>query len=86
MWVTLAVAGLGVLVWAGDDVRARLRGKPTEQVKMYRIYLTENHWNEVEYSRGNPYMETCVDALMPHFGHLPCWYLRKHDIKMIGNP
>lgn len=82
----LVVAAASVLTYAADDLRARFRGKPTEKVKVYLIYLTMNRWNEVEYSRGNPVMETCVDALMPHFGHLPCWYLRKHDMRQIGNP
>jgi hypothetical protein len=82
----LALAGLTVLTYAGDDVWARLRGRPVEQVKVDRMYRAMNHWNEVEYSVGTPVMETCVDALMPHFGYVPCWYLLRHTLQHIGNP
>ena len=27
--------------------------------------------------------QTCVHALFPHAGYLPCWYLRKSDIKEV---
>jgi len=80
----LILLALAALTYAGDDVYARLRGRPTEQIKVGRYYAAVNHWNEVEYSVGPSVMETCVDALMPHFGHTPCWYLRKHTIQQIG--
>ena len=82
----LALAGLTALVYAGDDLWARHRGKPVEQLKVDRIYAAMNQFNQVEYSVGTPTMETCVDALMPHFGHVPCWYLRRHTFQQIGNP
>ena len=80
----LALVGLAVLIYLGDDLWARYRGRPVEQIKIGRYYAAVNHWNEVEYSVGNPTMETCVDALMPHFGYRPCWYLRRHPIQQIG--
>ncbi len=82
----LALAGLTALVYAADDLFARLHGRPVEQIKVGRLYAALNHFNEVEYSVGTPVMETCVDALMPHFGYVPCWYLRRHTIRQIGNP
>jgi hypothetical protein len=48
------------------------------------VYAAVNHYNQVEYSIGTPVMEQCVDALMPHFGHKPCWYLQRHTIQQIG--
>jgi len=45
-----------------------------------------NHWNQVEYSVGPSVMQTCVDALMPHFGYTPCWYLRRHTYQQISSP
>ena len=73
-------------IYAGEDIWARLRGRPVEQVKVDRIYAAMNQWNQVEYSVGTPVIETCVDALMPHFGYAPCWYLRRHTLQQIGNP
>jgi hypothetical protein len=82
----LALAALTILIYAGDDLWARHQGRPTEEVKVYRLYAAMNRWNEVEYSVGTPVMQTCVDALMPHFGYVPCWYLRRHTYQQIGNP
>lgn len=84
LWGCLALIGLTALVYVVDDLWARHRGQPVEQIKVGRLYVAVNHFNQVEYSVGTPVMETCVDALMPHFGHTPCWYLRKHDIQKIG--
>jgi hypothetical protein len=86
LWGCAELAGAGVLVYAGDDLWARFHGQPVEQLKVDRLYLAMNHWNQVEYSVGTPVMQTCVDALMPHFGYVPCWYLRRHTIRQVGNP
>jgi hypothetical protein len=82
----LALAGLTALIYAGDDLWARFQGRPVEQVKVDRVYAAENHWNQIEYSVGTEVMETCVDALMPHFGYAPCWYRRRHTLEQIGDP
>jgi hypothetical protein len=82
----LVLAALTAIVYAGDDLWARHEGRPTEEVKVYRMYAAMNRWNEVEYSVGPTEMETCVDALMPHFGYKPCWYLKRHTYEQIGNP
>ena len=80
----LALVSLAALIYLGDDLWARYRGRPVEQMKVGRLYAEVNHFNELEYSVGTPVMETCVDALLPHFGYTPCWYLRRHDIRQIG--
>jgi len=76
--------GLTALTYAADDLWARHRGRPVEQVKVYNMYTDVNRWNELEYSVGKAAMETCVDSLMPHFGHAPCWYLRRHTVRYIN--
>ena len=80
----LALLSLAALLYVADDLWARYRGRPVEQMKIGRLYAAINHFNELEYSVGTPVMETCVDALLPHFGYTPCWYLRRHDIRQIG--
>jgi hypothetical protein len=84
LWGCLALLGLTAFIYVADDLWARFRGRPTEQIKVGRLYAAVNHWNEVEYSVGTPIMETCVDALLPHFGYTPCWYLQRHTIQQIG--
>jgi hypothetical protein len=80
----LALGTLTGVIYLADDLWARFRGRPVEQIKVGRVYAVVNHFNEIEYSIGAPAMETCVEALMPHFGHTPCWYLRRHTIQQIG--
>jgi len=48
------------------------------------VYAEVNHYNQVEYSIGTPAIETCIEALLPHFGYAPCWYLRRHTLQQIG--
>jgi len=82
----LALAGVCAFIYAVDDLAARFHGKPTELMKVDRYYAAMNRWNQVEYSIGTPVMETCTEALLPHFGYVPCWYLRRHTIQQVGNP
>jgi hypothetical protein len=84
LWVCLVLVSLTAVVDVVDDLWARFRGQPVEQIKVGRLYAAVNHFNEVEYSVGTPVMETCVDALLPHFGYTPCWYLQRHTIQQIG--
>ncbi|HLJ48553.1 MAG TPA: hypothetical protein VKU01_21205 [Bryobacteraceae bacterium] len=81
--VLLVLTGVAAFAYAADDAWARYRGRPVEQMKVDRVYLAMNRWNEVEYSLGTPVTQTCIDALMPHFGYAPCWYLRKHTLQQI---
>jgi hypothetical protein len=80
----LAVVAFAALVYGAEDLYARMRGRPTEQVKVDQIYSEVNHYNELEYSAGSELMETCVDALLPHFGYKPCWYLKRHTLEHMG--
>ena len=83
LWVCLSLVGVAAFLYAADDISARFRGRPVEQIKIGRYYAVMNRWNEMEYSVGSPTMETCVDALLPHFGHKPCWYLKRHTIQEV---
>jgi hypothetical protein len=76
--------GLAALTYLADDLWARSRGRPLEEIKIDRVYADVNHWNQVEYSIGSPILEMCIDSLMPHFGYTPCWYLRRHTLRQIG--
>jgi hypothetical protein len=84
LWGCFALVSLTGLIYLVDDLWARFRGRPVEQIKVGRVYAAVNHFNQVEYSIGTPAIETCVETLMPHFGYTPCWYLRRHTIQQIG--
>jgi hypothetical protein len=84
LWGCFALLSLAGLIYLGDDLYARSHGRPVEQIKVGHVYAAFNHFNQVEYSIGPSAMETCIEALMPHFGYRPCWYLRRHTIQQIG--
>jgi hypothetical protein len=48
-----------------------------DTIKVDQLYAVPNKWNEVDWSRGTPVMERCVNSLFPHFGSRPCWYVRR---------
>lgn len=84
LWGCVALVSFTALIYVFDDLWARHRGRPVENIKVGRLYADVNRYNETEFSVGTPVMQTCVEALMPHFGLTPCWYLRRHDIQQIG--
>jgi len=84
LWGCFALLTLAGLIYLADDLSARSQGRPVEQIKIGHVYAAVNHYNQVEYSIGPSAMETCIEALMPHFGFTPCWYLQRHKIQQIG--
>ena len=80
----LALLILTGLIYLADDLYARSRGRPVEQMQIGRVYAAVNRYNQVEYSIGTPAIMTCVEALMPHFGYAPCWYMQQHRSQQIG--
>lgn len=80
------VVALAVLVYVVDDlaVRYRLtksRADALDEVSMYYATRLKNRSIEIFYNR--PVTETCVRSLFPHLGHPPCWYLRRHPVKLV---
>jgi hypothetical protein len=89
MPILLSLVGLCAVVYALDDLWARYRGKPVVEVKVDRDFTAQNRWSQIEYSISTPEAETsrtCVQAMLPHFGYLPCWYVVKHTIRQAENP
>lgn len=82
----LVRVGGGLLVAAGvaygiDEGVLRLRTNRITMVKVDQVYAIRNRWNVVEYSIGKPINTPCVNALMPHMGSAPCWYLKSRTLK-----
>lgn len=74
-----------VLVYAGDYVSLRSRlPKSLETVTIEPYYaVPQRNGKSEEYMMLDPYNDTCVDSMLPHMGHAPCWYLKKHINKRI---
>jgi hypothetical protein len=84
----LFLAGLCAVIYALDDAWARYRGKPVMEIKVDRDFSARNRWSQIEYSISTPEAEKsqmCVQAMLPHFGYAPCWYLLRHTIQQTEN-
>jgi len=76
------VAGIAALAYCLDYAIFRIR-----EATSHDAYgsVTVNHYYAVLLKNGKtqfifapPQAQTCVNALFPHVGWLPCWYLRRH--------
>ena len=55
-----------------------LRGSAFSQVTVNPYYALHLKTGKIEYDFQPPESDTCVNALFPHLGQTPCWYLRRH--------
>ena len=78
----LAVAGIATLAFGLDYAVFRTRAAAN-----WNAYgsVTVDHYYAVLQKSGKttfifdpPGPQTCVNALFPHAGYLPCWYLSRH--------
>ena len=87
-WVRRTLLGLlliaaGVLALAyGADVavfRTRLaKGDAYSSIVVSHYYAVAQKNGKTQFIFEPPAPENCVNALFPHAGSPPCWYLRKH--------
>jgi hypothetical protein len=84
----LVITALLVLTFVVDDLTVRYRqsrgADALDEVSIYLGTRLKNRTIEIFYDR--PVTETCVRALFPHLGHTPCWYLRRHPVKLVRAP
>ena len=79
---------LVALVYVVEDVVLRYRlahggsAKVFENLTVYEAGAVKG--NKLEYYFDQPLTQTCVHALFPHLGDPPCWYARKHSIKILS--
>jgi hypothetical protein len=59
--------------------RIRLaRGSAFNNVTVNAYYAVPQKNGKTEYDFESSGPEACANAIFPHMGYLPCWYLRKH--------
>ena len=81
------IAAFLVFVYVVDDLAVRYRltrgsaNDPLDAVSVYYATRLKNKTIEIFYHQ--PVTETCVRALFPHLGHAPCWYLRRHTVRLV---
>ena len=78
----LALVGAGLLAFTLDYIIFRIRVATNANpygsvvVNHYTAVLQKNGKTTFTFDPPQPW--TCVNALFPHAGSLPCWYLSRH--------
>jgi len=76
------VAGIAALAYGLDYAVFRIRAATNHSaygsviVNHYTAVLQKNGKTTLTFDAPTPW--TCVNALFPHQGWLPCWYLSRH--------
>jgi hypothetical protein len=79
--VVLAVGLLAGLVWLGDTLSLYFRIPPREpqgSFQVRKMYAVTKKNGSTEFFFDDPAPETCVNALLPHQGYRPCWWVSRH--------
>ena len=80
--LALVVLGISALVFVVDycvfRVRVLTQKNPYGSVVVSHYYAVLQKNGKTQFTFDPPAPENCVNALFPHAGSLPCWYLRRH--------
>jgi len=78
----LVVLGTALLAYGVDFAVLRIRvaanRTPYGSVVVNHYYAILQKNGKTQFIFEPPQAETCVNALFPHYGMQPCWYLRRH--------
>jgi hypothetical protein len=79
----LVVAILGLCLLYGGDYLAG-RSAPLGTVTVDRYYAIPQKDGKTEFVTAGRESQACVQSLLPHSGHAPCWYVNRHRQKRIN--
>jgi len=83
----LVLVGIVLLIYVGEDLLLRFRVSHNganavfDSVTTYEAGAIKGGRQEFYFDQ--PQQETCVKAMFPHFGDAPCWYARRHTMKLL---
>jgi hypothetical protein len=86
MIAVIALCVLFLVVYTADYLVMRIRvaahgaAGPTESVTYF--YAAPVKGDKVHVFSDQPQTETCVRSIFPWLGHDPCWYAKRHAIKV----
>lgn len=78
--IAVSLLGLTGAIFSLDYLSVTLRipnREPFSTIRVDQLYAIPNKWNEVDWSRGDPVMEKCVNSLLPHYAARPCWFVQR---------
>jgi hypothetical protein len=73
-----AAVGITLLAYAIDSIVFRYRVHPFGQITVNSYDAVQQKNGKTEFLFNPPEAQTCVHALFPHAGFVPCWYLQRH--------
>lgn len=76
-YIVLAVVAILMLDYGAAKV------KPLQTVTIQPYYAVPQKNGKEEIMMLDSQDETCVQSMLPHIGHSPCWYLKRHTQKRI---
>jgi hypothetical protein len=85
--IPIAVLAAATVLYGLDDLSARI-GVPVRPrfstFTVDRFYRINEKFNKYSFQPIGPVDERCVNALFPHSGSRPCWYVRRHTMEIIS--
>lgn len=82
--ILFALIAAAVLAYAIDALVLRISRRPDATVTVRSYYVVPTKDGHVDYLYNDAIDEPCVQALFPHRGESPCWYLRHHPEQRIN--
>ncbi len=83
----LILIAAGLLLYLGDygilRIRAATGRNAFGKVSVEKYYAIKQKTGKTELSYIGTEDQTCVNALFPHLGFQPCWYLSRHTEQQI---
>ncbi len=77
----LIVGFAGAAFYGADYLVARKQ--PLGSVEVQPYYAVPQRSGKTEFLMEDPELDSCVQSLLPHLGHPPCWQLKRHQQKRI---
>ena len=81
-----AVIGVPAICYSLDalSVIAGVPSRPRYSTfTINRFYKVDEKFNKFSLNPLPPVDERCVNALFPHFGSNPCWYVSRHTMQSV---
>jgi hypothetical protein len=87
MAASIALSAL-LLLYAGDYLllrcRMAARGADGATSSVTVFYAASIKGDKVSVFSDQPQTQTCVRSIFPWLGYEPCWYLKRHAIKLVS--
>ena len=86
IWIAVAI-GVPAACYSLDAISV-VTGVPARPrystITISRFYRVNEKFNKFSLNPLPPVEERCVNALFPHFGSNPCWYVSRHTMQSIA--